>query len=286
MNSVNRLIDLALEEDLGPCDITTEATVSPDAGGAGDVIAKENFILAGLEISRRAFERLDGQINFSSKFEDGARVEKGRVVFSVEGRLSTILKGERTALNFIQRLSGIATLTGRYVGAIKSKSARIVDTRKTTPGWRELEKYAVRIGGGSNHRMGLYDGVLIKDNHIAACGGVRTAVERARKNVHHLVKIEVEVSDMAELEQAIEAGADVIMLDNMTPGQIEKAVSIIDKRALVEVSGGVNLENIVSMAEAGVDIISVGALTHSAKSVDMSMKIRNRPPKKELRVSG
>lgn len=286
MSSTIRLIDFALEEDLGPGDITTDATVSPDAAGTGDVIAKENCTLAGLEIARQVFERVDAQLSFYSEYRDGARIEKGTVVFSVEGRLSSILKGERTALNFIQRLSGIATLTGRYADAVRSKNAHIVDTRKTTPGWRKLEKCAVRIGGGSNHRMGLYDGVLIKDNHIAACGGIRKAVERARRNVHHLVKIEVEVSDMAEVAEAIDAGADVIMLDNMTPGQIEKAVGLINKRALVEVSGGVNLENIVSMAESGVDLISVGALTHAAKSVDMSMKIRSRPSKNEPGVSG
>ncbi len=286
MNSVDRLIDFALQEDIGPGDITTDATVPPDAGGTGDVIAKEDFVLAGLEVARKVFERLDDQIKFSSEFEDGAKIEKGRIVFSVEGRLSSILKGERTALNFIQRLSGIATLARRFVDAMKSKNARIVDTRKTTPGWRELEKYAVRIGGASNHRMGLFDGVLIKDNHIAACGGVRNAVERARKNIHHLAKIEVEVSDMTELAQALEAGADVVMLDNMTPEQIEKAVGIIDKRALVEVSGGVGLDNVVSMAETGVDLVSVGALTHSAKAVDISMKIRNSPSKDERDVAG
>ncbi len=286
MNSVNRLIDFALQEDIGPGDITTDATVSPDAGGAGDVVAKEDFILAGLDVARRVFERLDDRISFSSEFEDGARIGKGQTVFSVEGRLSSILKGERTALNFIQRLSGVATLARRYVDAMKSKTARVVDTRKTTPGWRELEKYAVRIGGASNHRMGLFDGVLIKDNHIAACGGVRNAVEQARKKIHHLAKIEVEVSDMTELAQALEAGADVIMLDNMTPEQIEKAVGVIDKRALVEVSGGVNLDNIVSMAETGVDLVSVGALTHSAKAVDMSMKIRNTPSNDGRGVAG
>ena len=273
---MDRLIDIALEEDIGPGDITTEATVSREIAGEGEVVAKEDFVLAGLGVARAVFQRLDDQIAFSSNFEDGQRVESGKVVFSVRGKLATILKGERTALNFIQRLSGIATLTRKFVDCMGSAKARIVDTRKTTPGWRELEKYAVRVGGGSNHRMGLFDGVLIKDNHIAACGGVRTAVERARKNVHHLVKIEVEVTSDMELEQALQAGADVIMLDNMNPAQIRDAVEKIAGRALVEVSGGVNLKNIGAMAEAGVDIVSVGALTHSSRSVDMSMKIRNR----------
>jgi nicotinate-nucleotide pyrophosphorylase (carboxylating) len=202
-------------------------------------------------------------------------VKNGRIVFSVQGKLASILKAERTALNFIQRLSGIATLTRAYVDRLEGVNVRIVDTRKTTPGWREIEKYAVKIGGGSNHRMGLYDGVLIKDNHIAAGGGIRMAVDAARKRIHHLVKIEVEVTNMVELAEALSAGADVIMLDNMTPDQIRKAVKEINSRALVEVSGGVNLENIRGLAQAGVDFISVGALTHSAKSVDMSMKIRN-----------
>ena len=276
MNSLEKIIDIALEEDIGPGDITTEATVSTDSTGEGEVVAKEDFVVAGLDVARGVFERLDAQIAFSSDFADGRRVENGEVVFSVRGKLATILKGERTALNFIQRLSGIATLTRKFVDCMGSAKARIVDTRKTTPGWRELEKYAVRVGGGSNHRMGLFDGVLIKDNHIAACGGVRRAVERARKNVHHLLKIEVEVTDDMELEQALEAGADVIMLDNMNPAQIRDAVEKIAGRAMVEVSGGVNLENIGAMAEAGVDIVSVGALTHSSRSVDMSMKIRNR----------
>jgi nicotinate-nucleotide pyrophosphorylase (carboxylating) len=275
MHALNDLIKLALREDIGSGDITTDAIVSPDINGTGEVIAKDDFILAGLDVARNVFTHLDPQIFFSTTLKDGDRVKKGRIVFSVQGRLGSILKGERTSLNFIQRLSGIATLTRTYVDRLKGSNARIVDTRKTTPGWRVLEKYAVKIGGGFNHRMGLFDGVLIKDNHIAACGGIRTAVDTARKRIHHLVKIEVEVTDMAELAEALSAGADVIMLDNMTPDQIRKAVKEINSMALVEVSGGVNLENLGQLAETGVDFISVGALTHSAKSVDMSMKIRN-----------
>lgn len=276
MHSVDELIELALREDIGSGDITTDATVSPDIDGTGDVIAKDDFILAGLDVARNVFIRLDPQVFFSTTFKDGDSVKKGRIVFSVRGKLSSILKAERTSLNFIQRLSGIATLTRIYVDRLKGSSVRIVDTRKTTPGWRILEKYAVKIGGGSNHRMGLFDGILIKDNHIAACGGIRTAVDSARKRIHHLVKIEVEVTDMAELTEALSAGADVIMLDNMTPDQIRKAVKEINSKALVEVSGGVNLDNLSLLAETGVDFISVGALTHSAKNVDMSMKIRNQ----------
>ena len=277
MHSVDELIELALKEDIGYGDITTDAVVSPGLEGTGDVIAKDDFILAGLDVARKVFDHLDPCLIFSSAFKDGDRVKNGLIVFSVRGKLASILKGERTALNFIQRLSGIATLTRTYVNRLKGVNVRIVDTRKTTPGWRILEKYAVKIGGGSNHRMGLYDGVLIKDNHIAACGGIRKAVDAARKRIHHLVKIEVEVTDMNELSEALSAGADVIMLDNMEHEQIRQAVREIDSRTLVEVSGGVNLENIDLLAEAGVDLISVGALTHSAKSVDMSMKIRNKP---------
>jgi nicotinate-nucleotide pyrophosphorylase (carboxylating) len=276
MHSVDELIELALREDIGSGDITTDATVSPDIDGTGDVIAKDDFILAGLDVARNVFIRLDPQVFFSTTFKDGDSVKKGRIVFSVRGKLSSILKAERTSLNFIQRLSGIATLTRIYVDRLKGSNVRIVDTRKTTPGWRILEKYAVKIGGGSNHRMGLFDGILIKDNHIAACGGITTAVDSARKRIHHLVKIEVEVTDMAELTEALSAGADVIMLDNMTPDQIRKAVKEINSKALVEVSGGVNLDNLSLLAETGVDFISVGALTHSAKNVDMSMKIRNQ----------
>jgi nicotinate-nucleotide pyrophosphorylase (carboxylating) len=275
MHSVDELIEIALKEDIGFGDITTDAIVSPNLEGIGDVGAKDDFILAGLDVARHVFNHLDPQVVFSSTFKDGDRVKNGRIVFSVRGKLASILKAERTALNFIQRLSGIATLTRAYVDRLEGVNVRIVDTRKTTPGWREIEKYAVKIGGGSNHRMGLYDGVLIKDNHIAAGGGIRMAVDAARKRIHHLVKIEVEVTNMVELAEALSAGADVIMLDNMTPDQIRKAVKEINSRALVEVSGGVNLENIRGLAQAGVDFISVGALTHSAKSVDMSMKIRN-----------
>lgn len=276
MHYVNELIELALKEDIGCGDITTDAIVSPVLDGIGDVIAKENFILAGLDVARQVFDHLDHHLIFSSDYKDGDLLKTGLIVFSVRGKLASLLKGERTALNFIQRLSGIATLTRSYVECLKGVNVRIVDTRKTTPGWRTLEKYAVKIGGGSNHRMGLYDGVLIKDNHIAACGGIKKAVNAARERIHHLVKIEVEVTNMTELDEAVSAGADVIMLDNMTPDQIRKAVKAINSKALVEVSGGVNLENLTLLAESGVDLISVGALTHSAKSVDMSMKIRNQ----------
>jgi nicotinate-nucleotide pyrophosphorylase (carboxylating) len=274
MHSTGELIDIALKEDIGCGDITTDSVVSPHLTGLGDVMAKDDFVVAGLGVARSVFNQLDPTVDFSTDFKDGDFIKIGQVVFSVQGKLASILKAERTALNFIQRLSGIATLTHTYVARLKNTHVRVVDTRKTTPGWRTLEKYAVKIGGGSNHRMGLYDGVLIKDNHIAACGGILAAVTRARKEVHHLVKIEVEVTNPDELTEALSAGVDVIMLDNMTPEQIRKAVKQINGQVLVEVSGNVTLDNLSQLAEAGVDFISVGALTHSAKSADMSMKIR------------
>jgi nicotinate-nucleotide pyrophosphorylase (carboxylating) len=191
----------------------------------------------------------------------------------MEGALSTLLKGERTALNFLQRLSGIATQARSYVKEVDETSVKLVDTRKTTPGWRVLEKYAVRMGGAHNHRMGLYDGVLIKDNHIAVAGGITEAVESARKAISHLVKVEVEASNMTEVKEALSAGADIIMLDNMNLKQIEEAVAVIDHRALVEVSGGVTRNQLKALAQTGVDLISIGALTHSAVAVDLSMRI-------------
>jgi len=192
---------------------------------------------------------------------------------TLDGPLAALLRGERTALNFLQRLSGISTHVRRWVEALGASPVRLVDTRKTTPGWRVLEKYAVRIGGAANHRMGLYDGVLIKDNHIAACGGIRPAVERLRRHVSHLVKIEVEVCDMQQVEEALEVGVDVIMLDNMNLEQVRSAVTHIAGRALVEVSGGVAMENLKAIADTGVDLISAGALTHQARAVDLSMDI-------------
>jgi nicotinate-nucleotide pyrophosphorylase (carboxylating) len=231
------------------------------------------LVLAGLDAAKQVFRKLDSQVRFNPLFEDGDRVGDGEVVVELTGKLSALLKGERTALNFLQRLSGVATCVRSYVDEISSYAVRLVDTRKTTPGWRVLEKYAVRMGGAYNHRMGLYDGVLIKDNHIAACGGIAEAVDHIRKRVAHLVKIEVEVSDMDQLALALGAGADVIMLDNMNIEQITAAVKRIDGKAIVEASGGVNKENLGALAATGVDIISVGALTHSARCVDISMRI-------------
>jgi nicotinate-nucleotide pyrophosphorylase (carboxylating) len=273
--AIDRLIDLALEEDIGPGDVTTNHLVAADTRADGAIVAKEPLVVAGLEVARRVFQRLDPEIHFAPSVTDGDSVAAGTVVLSVKGRLAALLTGERTALNFLQRLSGIATHVRAYMGLLGDSRVRLVDTRKTTPGWRVLEKYAVRVGGAANHRMGLFDAVLIKDNHIAACGGIAAAVARIRSQVSHLTKIEVEAATLAEVREALTAGVEVIMLDNMDVAGIEEAIRLIDKRALVEVSGGVTAATLQTLAATGVDLISVGALTHSARAVDLSMRIKN-----------
>ncbi len=273
MHSTDDLIEIALKEDIGYADITTDNLVGPELEGVGVIIAKESLVVAGLEIAKRVFQRLDAKVVYKSGFKDGDIVEKGGTLFQVSGQLNALLKGERTALNFLQRLSGIATNVRSYVDKFKKSAIRLVDTRKTTPGLRFLEKYAVRVGGAFNHRMGLYDGVLIKDNHIAACGGITASVERIRSKISHLVKVEVEVSTIDEVKEATAAGADVIMLDNMNMRQIKESIALIGDRAIVEVSGGITRDNIARLADVGVDLISVGAFTHSARSMDISMRI-------------
>ena len=273
MNSTQHLIKIALKEDMGSGDITTDNLVDPDLDGKGVIIAKEPFIIAGLDVAGQVFKHLNAKVRFIPLYRDGDFVKQGDTIATVEGNLRALLSGERTALNFLQRLSGIATCVRSYVDELKNKRVRLVDTRKTTPGWRVLEKYAVRVGGAHNHRIGLYDGVLIKDNHIAACGGIHQAIDRIRPRVSHLVKIEVEVSTLDQVKDALKADAEVIMLDNMSLEQIKEAVAFINKKALVEVSGNVTKSGLNSLADAGVDIISVGALTHSAGCVDMSMRI-------------
>jgi nicotinate-nucleotide pyrophosphorylase (carboxylating) len=273
MHAIDALIDLALQEDIGPGDITTDHLVPPGLCGKATITAKEPLTICGYAVARKVFKQLDRKVVFRPCFADGDAIAGGRCVAEIEGPLCALLTGERTALNFLQRLSGVATLVRSYVDGLAGKSVQLVDTRKTTPGWRTLEKYAVRIGGAHNHRMGLYDGVLIKDNHIAVCGGIGQAVARIRAKVHHLIKIEVEAASLEQVQEALTAGVDVIMLDNMNPAQIREAVQIIDGRALVEVSGGVTQKNIAQMADTGVDLISVGALTHSARAMDLSMQI-------------
>jgi nicotinate-nucleotide pyrophosphorylase (carboxylating) len=273
MHTTEDLIDIALAEDIGPGDITTDPAIGPGDAGRGVIVAKEAMRLAGLDVARRVFLRLDPETRVECLFQDGDRAGVGQTVMTVSGPMAVLLQGERTALNFLQRLSGIATHVQTYADLLADRPVRLVDTRKTTPGWRVLEKYAVRVGGARNHRMGLYDGVLIKDNHIAACGGIGPAVRRIRDRISHLVRIEVEVGTMGQVREALAAGADVIMLDNMDPAGIREAVTEIDGRALVEVSGGVTRDNLLELADTGVDIISVGALTHQATSVDLSMRI-------------
>jgi nicotinate-nucleotide pyrophosphorylase (carboxylating) len=271
--AVDRLIESALTEDIGHGDITTENLIPPKTQGRGRIVAKEPCVLAGLDLVARVFAALDPGIEVTPAFRDGDRVPAGQVVLTAQGSLLGLLMGERCALNFLQRLSGIATLVRTYADQLEGRATRLVDTRKTTPGWRLLEKYAVTVGGGHNHRTGLYDGVLIKDNHLAVCGGIGPAVEKIRKRISHLVKIEVETTTLTEVHEALDAGVDVIMLDNMDIGQIREAVALIDGRALVEASGNVTIEGLQTLSDAGVDLISVGALTHSARSMDLSMRI-------------
>jgi nicotinate-nucleotide pyrophosphorylase (carboxylating) len=267
-----------LNEDIGRGDITTQSTVMRSQSAKGRFIAKEAMVVCGLEAAEAVFSTLDSQQQIEAFVADGDEVEEGKVIARTTGFADVLLAGERLALNLMQRLSGIATLTRRYVQAVEGTRAQIVDTRKTTPGLRMLEKYAVTTGGGRNHRFGLDDGVLIKDNHIALAGGVATAVERARKAVGHLHKIEAEVSRERDLRDAVEAGADILLIDNQTPDETRRLVEIarsLKPDILLESSGGITLENVRAYAEAGVDLISVGALTHSARAVDISFKIQS-----------
>lgn len=275
MSEIRKTIERALEEDLGSRDVTSAVLFRERKVVSGFIKAKESFILAGIDVAREVFESVNATIIFRSMKRDGDRVEKGDTLAEMTGDIADLMIAERTALNFMQRLSGIATLTNQYVEKIRGSRARVADTRKTTPGLRALEKYAVKVGGGSNHRMGLYDGILIKDNHIAACGGIREAVSRAKLDAPHTIKVEVEVPDLNGVRDAVDAGADIIMLDNMSIEDMREAVRMIAGRALVEASGNVTLENISDVAFTGVDIISVGALTHSATAVDVSMRIES-----------
>lgn len=270
---VDRLIELALEEDLGPGDVTTQALIPPEKTGAAQIRAKENLVVAGLPVAARVFQKLASQVQFFEGATEGQEVSPGAVLAEVRGPLAAILTGERTALNFLMRLSGIATFTRRMVNAVSGFPAAVVDTRKTTPGWRALEKYAVRVGGGQNHRFGLFDGVLIKTNHLTAVGGITEAVRRTRGKVHHLLKIEVEVTSLAELEEALAAGADVVMLDNMDDAEMTEAVKITAGRVLLEASGSMTLTRLPQVAATGVNLISMGALTHSAPAVDIHLRL-------------
>ena len=291
---IRPLIEAALREDIRSGDVTTQALIPPDATARAALVFREPGVLCGLNVARMVFESLNEPLCFEEVltgedfadgdweesdaprpvFVDGKNISCVRQpVLNIWGNARDILTGERVALNFMQRLSGIATLTRQFVDAVEGTGARIADTRKTTPGLRLLEKYAVRCGGGSNHRFALDDMILIKDNHIALCGGIEQAIQRAKENIGHSLKIEVECDTLEQVEKAARAGADIILLDNMKPDDLKRAVEIIDKRALSEASGGVNLQTVRAIAESGVDIISVGALTHGARSLDIGLDI-------------
>jgi len=273
MDEIDRMIEAALVEDIGTGDITSNLVIDSDARGKGIIRAKSDLVLAGIETARRTFLAADADIRFDALSSDGERLSSGAAIANVEGRLRSMLAAERTALNFLQRASGIATLTARYVEKVRGTKAKILDTRKTAPGLRALDKAAVRAGGGVNHRTGLFDEILIKDNHIAAAGGVGEAVGRAKTDKPDSVKIEVEVGNLEELDEAVEAGVDIVMLDNMDIDDIAKAVERVAGRIKIEASGNVTLESVADIARAGVDFISVGALTHSAPAADISMYI-------------
>ena len=270
---IDELLHRALAEDIGAGDVTTQALVPADQSGVAVAYAKQDGVLAGNAIAARVFKLLDGAVDATSLLADGELLTPGTTFLHVEGSLQAILTGERVALNILRHLSGIATLTRAFVQAVEGTNARIIDTRKTTPGLRLFEKYAVRVGGGHNHRMGLFDGVLIKDNHIAACGSVTAAVERARTSVHHLLKIQIEAKTLEQVAEALEAGADGILLDNMSPEMMATAVEMAQGRAFTEASGGITLESVRDAAHTGVDLISVGMLTHSAAALDISLDI-------------
>ena len=273
LRSIDALLELAFAEDIGIGDITTEATVPPSQQGVGTIVAKSSGVVAGLPVAARVFDTLDATLIFRAFVNDGDKVVSGAPLAEVRGSAKTILIGERTALNFLQRLSGIATLTAQFVNAVSGYAVNIVDTRKTAAGWRAVQKYAVRVGGGHNHRFGLFDGVLIKDNHIVAAGGIANAVRKARESVPHTGKIEVEVETAAQVDEALKAGADILLLDNMSLELMRRVVEQIDGRTVTEASGGITLERVREVAATGVNLISVGALTHSAMPLDMSLTL-------------
>ena len=273
IDGVEAIIALALWEDIGHQDVTTRSLIDVAERGSARIKAKEDFLLAGMNIFFRVFVQLEKEVTITPFFHDGDEIKQGDVIAEVRGPLWALLTGERTALNFLQRLSGIATLTREIVKKVERYPVRILDTRKTTPGWRTLEKEAVKVGGGFNHRWGLYDGVLIKDNHIRAVGGIEKAVAKARAQIPLTMKIEVEVSSLEEVDEALRAKADIIMLDNMSLDEMRLAVEKIKGRAPVEASGGITIENVASVAKTGVDFISMGALTTSFRAVDISMDL-------------
>ncbi|HET7788357.1 MAG TPA: carboxylating nicotinate-nucleotide diphosphorylase [Myxococcales bacterium] len=275
-DAVGRLIELALDEDVGPGDRTAEACVPADARGSGLIFAKETLVVSGVSAAARVFRALDPACEVEALQGEGGQAGPGDGVLRVRGSLRAILTGERTALNLLQRLCGIATLTARYAQALSGTGTRLLDTRKTTPGMRELEKAAVRAGGGVNHRGALFDGILVKDNHAAAAGGVGEAVRRARRFAHPLLRVEAEVSTPRQIEEALAAGADMLLLDNLGDEELRAAVAQVKGRVPLEASGGMTLERLPRVAATGVDYVSVGALTHSAPSVDLSLMVEGK----------
>ena len=277
---VDAIIDVALNEDTGHGDVTSEALIPPELTGKAEVLVKEKGVLAGIEIAARVFHRVDPLLKIDILIKDGTAVQTGDIAATMVGSVTGMLKAERTALNFLQRLSGIASLTAQYVAEISGFDAKIVDTRKTTPGLRRLEKYAVRVGGGQNHRMHLGDAVLIKDNHIAALRamglGLKDIVAKARKNAPSGITIEIEVTGAREAVDALKAGADIIMLDNMSVNEMKQVVNMVAGKAKLEASGGITLANVRQVAMTGVDIISIGALTHSYKALDISLEMESQ----------
>lgn len=276
-SQIKEVIDYALAEDLSQGDVTTETLLPPELRGRASILVKASGVLAGINVARMVFQQVDPNLKFKESVSDGQRIWPGDVVATVEGRVTSILKGERVALNFLQRLSGIASETNRYVEAIEGLPARIMDTRKTTPGLRFLEKYAVKVGGGCNHRLHLGNGVLIKDNHLAALHSqgmsLKEVITQAKLKAPQAFKVEVEVKTVEEALEAVEVGADIIMLDNMDVEGMRRAVELIRGRALLEASGGITLDNLRAVAETRVDFISVGAITHSARALDMSLEL-------------
>lgn len=270
--TIDPIIEAALQEDLPQGDITSESIIPNDSRSRAIILAKEDGILAGMDVASRVFEKIDPDVEFKREKDDGQKFSKGETLAELEGSSISILKGERTALNFLQRMSGIATTTGRFVEALKGTRTKILDTRKTTPGLRNLEKYAVKMGGGQNHRRNLSEMVLIKDNHLKLVGSISEAVKRAKERVAPGIKVEVEATCLAEVQEAVRSGADMVMLDNMSMGKMKEVVKWVEGRIPLEVSGSVTLSKIREIAALGIDFISVGSLTHSYRSVDISME--------------
>ena len=275
---IDKLIDLAIMEDYSSGDATTQALIPPDLPGEATLVSDEAGILAGLDISLKVFTKIDGSISITNTIADGSRLDKGSQIATISGPLGSILTAERTSLNFLRKLSGVATETGKYVKEIAHTHARIVDTRKTTPGFRTLEKYAVRMGGGLNHRQNLSDGILIKDNHRQTLSkhglDLKNVILKAISNASHTIKVEIEVETIADVKIALDAGAGIILLDNMSLSDMASAVALCKDKAVTEASGGINLSSVKDVAETGVDLISVGAITHSAPNLDLSMDIK------------